>query len=260
MSAISAARQQELRKFARQSALHLEPQSPDLASGPAYEADELHAQNCVWGSCPRCWFEKGFRGELRRGCRQTQVYALDKRFAWSTRFVFEHPNVGTRTWLTVTPYSAGKWAAGCWVCNASGQKYANSFSKIAVDSKIGLTCSAFQRHEVGDQHVKALTQLKESCRPDQSSDPALVTGVFTGMSDKVPRIDKFHLAGTIVSRHGSFSDFEPFSINQSIGSSVCHSKRDTSRHFCTKLVQAMSEPFRKQDQLVIREVPRLHKI
>ena len=62
--------------------------------------------------------------------------------------------------------------------------------------------SSFAKHEASASHAKAL----EAMRNHFSSEPA-DEGQLTGVSETVPRIDRFFMAGLVVARHDSFADY-----------------------------------------------------
>ena len=76
-------------------------------------------------------------------------------------------------------------------------------------------------------------------------------GQFTGVGEMVPRLEKFHLAGTLVGRHDTFSDFEAY-----VKSLALTSIRDMSRKTCCKMLFAMAHPLKEQDMAVMRKESR----
>ena len=218
-------------------------------------ADAVHEQSCQDDTCLRCFFERGYAGELRRG--SNSQHEPDKDLAWSDRFTFDHPIRGRCTWLCVKPYAwPGGWGVGCWLCNTRlfAEKWPSSFAKLAVNRKSSLCTSAFQNHEQKCAlHLRALAKLNS-----KEEDQDQVTGLYTGVSDTVPRIDKFFLVGTLISRHSSHQDMVAFSSVQALGSAASHGS-DSSNHACNKLLQCLTQPLREQDILVIRHATLLQK-
>jgi hypothetical protein len=253
-SSEAVARDALVPNFARDCAHILVPmkQSEPLSDVEHYQRDEIHRRSCSDQSCTRCYFENGFFGRLRPGT--SRVMPEQRRLAWCHRFVFEHPVHGRKTWLTIRPYAWGSWGIGCWVCNNFGGRKA--FSLVQVADRVTLQPSNFEKHQISKQHqdsLKFLSSGTEQCAAQKPPD-----GVFTGVCEAVPRIDKFFLAGTIVSRHSSFTDFESFSNAQALGSSMGQGGGDTSRKACAKMIVAMAQPLIEQDQRAIAEVFGLH--
>lgn len=238
--------------FARGHHLSLQPghQHNRNADSAAYLEDAEHRSSCQLplGSCCRCWFEYGFAGQLRKG--SAAVNEPDNSLAWREKFTFEHPVAGKRTWLVVKPYAwGGPWAVGCWVCNWHSQlKWSCSFSRIDVTFKNCLCTSSFRKHQLTKGHKLALQSLLNSVGRPQPDD---AMGLMTGVSDDVPRLEKFHLAASIVACRASLRDFEQYTHSQSIGSAAAQGS-DESRKVCTQLIQAMAQPFSELDRLVVR--------
>jgi hypothetical protein len=240
--------------FARDHALSLAPtkRSGELPLGAEYDSDEIHRRSCSIQSCPRCYFENGFFGRLRSGTGR--VMPEQRRYAWCHRFIFEHPIHGRKCWLTVRPYTWSRWGIGCWVCNNAGGR--KSFSLVQVADCKTLQPSNFEKHQDSKQHLDSLKLLAAGTGQQPAQEPP--DGVFTGVCEAVPRIDKFFLAGTIVSRHSSFTDFESFSNAQALGSAMGQGGGDASRKACAKMIVAMAQPLIEQDQRAIAEVLGLH--
>jgi hypothetical protein len=239
--------------FARTHALSLVPACASSQTCEPYEPDEQHHSACQLDhNCPRCFFELGFKGALRRGSAGS--HPPSEALAWCSQFQFDHPTAGRKTWVAVKPYSwGGPWSMGCWVCNfaVSGVKYTSTMAKLSMAVKP--TWSDLAKHAGSSSHALALEKLsaiKDSHKPH---------GVLSGISEKVPRLDKFHLAGTIVSRHDSQQDFHAFSDSSAVGSALAQGS-DQSRRVCSQIIHAMAQPYREQDQLVIQHAACLHWI
>lgn len=243
-----------LQNFARDHAMSLVPTKVKggQLSEAGYQRDETHRASCDGQSCSRCYFENGFFGRLRSGAGR--VMPPQKRFSWCHRFTFEHPAQGRKCWLTVRPYTWGSWGIGCWVCNNAGGRKA--FGEVNVTDSTTLQPSSFEKHQASNQHQDALKLLSGEGQSAQKPPD----GVFSGVCDAVPRIDKFFLAGTIVSRHSSFTDFESFSNTHALGSSMGQGGGDSSRKACAKMVVSMAQPLYEQDRRAIAEAPGLHYV
>ena len=64
--------------------------------------------------------------------------------------------------------------------------------------------SSFKKHEGSQSHLEAVAAMKAQLAADSSE------GLFTQATDAVPRLEKFYLAGVVVSRHDMFTDFEHY--------------------------------------------------
>ena len=228
----------------------------DSRAAVPYIEDAVHEQTCKDDCCPRCFFERGYRGELRRG--SSSQHEPNDRLAWCKLFVFQHPAHGLRSWLTVRPYSwCGGWGVGCWLCNSvlseSREKWPGSFARVSVHLKTSLSTSTFEKHQKNALHLRALARLHAP-----TGAPAEVQGLYTGVSAAVPRIDKFFLVGTLIARHSSNQYMGAYSSVQALGSAVAHGS-DSSSHSCTKILHCLVQPLREQDQLVIRHAAQLQR-
>ena len=202
-------------------------------------------------TCPRCRFEKGFFGMLRKG--STAAHPCRDELAWRSKFVFAHPALGERTWLCPKPYSfGGPWAIGCWPCMAFGNKFSSSFSRAEVNCKDMMQTSTFKLHETTKGHRASLEEMSRQLRPlgADESGPAF--------NEEIPRIEKFHLAGTIVSTHDSFRDFgvycKSLAVSSALATSLSTSIGDFSSRICRQLVSSLAAPLRAQDQLIMKRV------
>ena len=218
-------------------------------SATPYEEDQRHWTSCRdKDSCSRCWFERGFRGELRKGGKPG---APDAAKAWCQKFMFRHPVSGAdRTWLAVAPYNRPRFGVGCWVCaHYSPARWASSFSRLEVCTKDTLGPSAFQCHSRSKGHLDALAQMEADLRGSADS------GAPTAVLD-VPLLQRFHLAGTIVARHDSCTDFESYvkSLQVSAGN---RSSGDLSRKVCMQMIFSMAEPLYRKDISILRKVTGL---
>ena len=218
------------------------------AAATAYESDQAHWEACSEPDCARCHFERGFRGELRRGT--SQACCVSEVHSWKERFTFTHPVAGLKTWLAVKPYSwAARWGFGCWVCAHYPGKWASSFSRLEVSTRTGTQPSVLQKHADCAAHREALLKMTQDLNVEE--------GRFTGVNEEVPRLEKFHLAGTIVASHDSFRDFAKYVRTVAL-SSALPQNGDFSRQTCAKLVFALGRPLYEQDLAVMRKALGLH--
>ena len=225
----------------------------DLRCNPSnisYENDLDHWNSCQEAqTCPRCKFEKCFFGMVRKG--QIAAYSCRDELAWRSKFVFVHPALGERTWLCPKPYSfGGPWAIGCWPCMVFGGKFSSSFSRAEVNCTNMIQITNMKLHETGKGHRAALAEMSRQFQPLGAD----VSGPT--YNNDIPRIEKFHLAGTIVSTHDSFSDFGVYcrslAVSSALATSLSTSIGDFSARICKQLVSSLAAPLRAQDQLIMK--------
>ena len=216
----------------------------------AYQSDNDHWDQCKDEDCARCFFEHGFRGELRRGTKA--VSAPNDALSWGQKFVFTHPTVGLRTWLCVKPRSfPGGFGIGCWICHHFPQKHASSFSKLAVSTRETMGPSSFGKHAESPSHQAAVREMNVNLSAEEARTP----GHFTGATDVCPRLDKFLMAGQVIARKDSFEDFRAYMQTLTVSSAMLQkgAHADMSPQTCHKLVLAMAKPLYSQDQAVFRK-------
>ena len=214
----------------------------------SYPNDLEHFESCKLGlECSRCRFEHGFHGRLRRGAKSASIEC--SRHEWSRKCLFMHPTYGERCWLAVRPYTmGGPFAVGCWLCHEYPSKGSSSFSRLEVDPADAVP-SAFKKHGESESHKKAFEKMQLALQPDSSSH------VVESGDSSIPKITRFMLAATVVSRHDSFSDYSAY-MNVIASTSVSLEGSDLSRQGCLKMVQCMALPLERCDQDVMRHVSR----
>jgi hypothetical protein len=221
----------------------------------AYERDDAHAKQCRSESCPRCYFEAGIAGRLRRG--QTGEHESRSDKSWAAGFTFYHlASSSMRTWICVRPYAwGGPFGAGCWLCNCYGEAWRGSFAKVEVFSSAALQKGSFQLHAGTQGHIQALAKM--SALASQSDAATTPGGLLTGLSDSVPRADRFVLAATVVCRNDSHNDWAAYVRSMTVGS-ILQQCGDASQKACLQIVHALAEPLRQRDISVIRSAIKLH--
>ena len=115
-----------------------------------------------------------------------------------------------------------------------------------------LSPSSFRKHEASPSHMLALQRMRASFG-DKSEEQQV--GQFTGVSDSVPRIDKFFIAGLVISRHDTFSDYSAYIQSLRLVSHLPTGDQagDLSHQTCAKLVISMSRPLYDHDVSVLRK-------
>ena len=210
--------------------------------------DDTHWQRCAesgdQANCARCRFEAGFAGMLRRGASGFQ--AENDSAAWKNLFQFQHPTAGWRTWLTTKPHAwGGKWSMGCWICaHYEPPRFGSSFGRLEVSMKNTVAPSSFKKHEGSQSHLEAVAAMKAQLAAHSSE------GLFTQATDAVPRLEKFYLAGLVVSRHDTFTDFEHYLRGLALTCPL-PTGSDVSRPVCCQMIRALAKPLYDQDQSVI---------
>ncbi len=215
-----------------------------------YQDDESHFKACEDSECVRCRFEAGFRGELRKGT--WQLGKACEAMSWESKFSFKHPLVGEKTWFAVKPYHWSQhWGLGCWVCCHFGGAWSSTFARLEVCTLSTIQASSFKKHQESDNHKAALKRMQAAL-----GEKAEGEGQFTGVGEMVPRLEKFHLAGTLVGRHDTFSDFEAYVKSLALTSILPQEGGDMSRKTCCKMLFAMAHPLKEQDMAVMRKESR----
>ncbi|CAE7296558.1 unnamed protein product, partial [Symbiodinium sp. CCMP2456] len=210
--------------------------------------DDTHWQRCAesgaQANCTRCRFEAGFAGMLRRGARGFQPESDGA--AWKNLFQFQHPRAGWKTWLVTKPRAwGGKWSMGCWICSHyEPPKFGSSFGRLGVSMINTVAPSSFKKHEGSQSHLEAVAAMKAQLASDSSE------GLYTQATDTVPRLEKFYLAGLVVSRHDTFTDFEQYVRGLALTCPL-PTGSDISRKTCCQMVCALARPLYEQDQAVI---------
>ena len=211
--------------------------------------DSSHASKCKSPTtCSRCKFMAGIQGRLRRG--HARFFDANAGFAWANQCTFVHPVSGTtHSWIVTRPREwGGKWGFGCFLCNAAGSTCTYGAVKACEPTQIQL--SSLQSHQKLKGHRRALNALSERFgvkTPDQE------IGAVSGLNHRVPRLDKWLLACTVVVGHESFGDFERHSAISGIGSLLSQEAHsDSSRKAAAKMILSLVGPLIQRDQEVIR--------
>ena len=229
------------------SCLSVSISPPSQGPQGSYVSDLDHWKQCQDAECPRCFFENGFRGQLRRGT--SELGLENDSLAWRNKFTFRHPELGEKCWLAVKPRTfPGGFGIGCWVCAHHPQKYSSSFARLSVNTKETMGPSAFTKHAQSPSHEAVLKDLDAKL----TSPEARASGQVTGQSDVCPRLEKFVLAGQIIARRDSFTDFHEYVKALSVSGAVLQqgSHSDMSPQTAKKIVLALGRPLYQQDQAV----------
>lgn len=140
----------------------------------------------------------------------------------------------------------GPFSVGCWLCHEYPSKWSSSFSRLDVDPADAVP-SCFKKHADSESHKKAFEKMQLALQPSSSSN------VVQSDESSVPKITRFMLAATVVSRHDSFSDFSAY-LKVIASTSASLEGSDLSRQGCLKMVQCLALPLERIDQDVMRHV------
>lgn len=99
-----------------------------------------------------------------------------------------------------------------------------------------------------------MAKMKEHFGGEREQEP----GILSGLTD-VPRLEKFHLAGTIVARHDSYEDFASYAASLALTSWLPQHGSDLCRPICQQMVLALAMPLYEQDLAVMEKAFYLHR-
>ena len=153
-----------------------------------------------------------------------------------------------------TPYHYGRWGVGCWICHHfPPDKFGSSFSRLEVTGK-SLQVSSLKKHQSTPAHAAAMAKMKEHFGGEREQEP----GILSGLTD-VPRLEKFHLAGTIVARHDSYEDFASYAASLALTSWLPQHGSDLCRPICQQMILALAMPLYEQDLAVMQKAFYMHR-
>jgi hypothetical protein len=211
---------------------------------------EQHALQCTIAACPECRFYNGFSGCLRAGSKN--LFEPSMQHAWARKCAYKDVSGARQTWLTVSPCT-NSFSVGCFVCNSVDKN--TTFGRLEVQGHM-LQVALLQRHATQKEHEDALKRLHATpCdqegrvgdtvgnaadASEMASEEA--AGIVSGISETVPRVDKFMAMLSVVLGHGSFSEYARQINSSQLGSALSTgAKDDSSRDTGAKLQRCMGE-------------------
>jgi hypothetical protein len=251
-------------QFARERTLPplWKPHDLDGTAQP-YIGDSEHRGICLDKMCPRCKLENGFAGRLRKGSARAFGPSPFHEWAGSAKLRFVNPVTNVdQCWITIRPMTwGGPFAIGCWICNQFGEQLAkNPYSRVEVSALAMMQVSVIEGHAKSVSHKRGLELLSATRAVDDGIGP---DGPLTGVSETVPRIDRFVLAANCVARTASYSDYASFvgalSVGSQLGQAGPRSGQvgDSSSKVIRQMITALAEPLRERDRLVLRNATRI---
>ena len=196
----------------------------------------------------------GYLGRLRKKCQQ--LGAPDDTFAWSKKCSFVHPVTGSnQSWLVAKGWdSCESFAVGCFVCRAAS--VGTIFGKIGVSSRAGMQICNLRGHAIHGCHQKSLQALGRSLEQPHDvaggADAGQVTGAVSGMSAKVPRLDRWVQTLELVRTHSSYNQLASLAESASVGSSLTPGG-DSSPQVAKQMIFAMSEVLSQVDRVMMKK-------
>ena len=141
---------------------------------------------------------------------------------------------------------------GCYLCHSNAAK--GSFGELACSSRVALSLANLQCHAQKSCHAKALACLdnRTSTTGAEEKDEVDtgVSGVVSGLTDKVPRLDRWVQALTLVKQGAAYEQFAELVRSQAVGSSLAPGG-DDSTHIARRLVYSMAEVLSEQDRKIL---------
>ena len=141
---------------------------------------------------------------------------------------------------------------GCFVCK--GAASATAFGRTEVASRSAMQISNLQGHAKHSCHLKSLEAGAKAVQSPEvdTGDTEMVSGAVSGVSDKVPRLDRWVQALELVRTHSSYSQMGSLADSASVGSALAPGG-DDSRSTAKKLIFAMSETLSQVDRSMMKK-------
>ena len=129
------------------------------------------------------------------------------------------------------------------------------FGKLGVSSRTGMQISNLQGHAGHSCHLKSIEAIGRSLQqPDVAGgdDAVQVTGAVSGLSTKVPRLDRWVQSLELVRTYSSYNQLASLAESASVGSSLTPGG-DSSPQVAKQLIFAMSEVLSQVDRVMMRK-------
>ena len=147
------------------------------------------------------------------------------------------------------------FSVGCFACRAANSKTA--FGKMETSSRNAIQISNLQGHAKHSCHLSSLEALARSVQqpvPAAGEDVVVetVSGAVSGISDKVPRLDRWVQALELVRTAASYSQMGSLADTASVGSALTPGG-DDSRKVAKNLIFSMSQTLSQVDRYMMKK-------
>ena len=195
----------------------------------------------------------GYLGRLRK--KSKGLAEASEEYSWKSKCCFLHPVTQKRhSWLMCKPdawSSEADFSVGCWVCNAAVAKVA--FAQLSVSSRSAIQIGNLKAHAQHGCHAKAVELLREvTAETGPQELEAAVAGPVSGLSDKLPRLDRWVQALELVKQRGAYEQFSGLVQSQAVGSSLVPGG-DDSPHVARRLIFSMAEVISQRDREILKQ-------
>ena len=182
----------------------------------------------------------------------------DDACAWAKKCTFLHAGTGQNLCYLVCRgwESDENFAVGCHVCKQLNVK--SVFGRVEVSNRQALQICNLRVHANHQCHTNAVAALANLAVPgsredDRAEEPMPVAGAISGLTDKVPRLDRWVQALELVRTYSSFAQFEGQVAAGSVGSALAPGG-DSSSQVARQLIAAMAEMLRQIDRRMLSRV------
>ena len=180
--------------------------------------------------------------------------------AWMQKCTFTHPvSQKKMSYLMNKPGSwddANSFGVGCFVGHSAHAK--GSFAELAVSSRAALQVCNLRSHASHPIHQKALVALGKAALGEREAEQGdtdmanVITGAISGLSDAVPRLDRWVQALQLVKQCSAYEQFPELVPSQAVGSSL-EPGGDSGAKMARKLIFCMAEALAQTERRVLRK-------
>ena len=197
----------------------------------------------------------GYLGRLRKKFRG--LASEDAQLAWRGKCCFTHPvTKQSMSYLIANWGGVGgsEVSVGCFICHAASGS--GAFASTGVSSRTALQVGNLSMHASSQTHVKSFEHWSKSLlgsghEQAEGHDRATAEGLVSGISDKIPRLDRFVQALDLVaSSCKSYAQFRAHIDAQSVGSAL-EAGGDYSEHAARRMIFCMSEVLCERDRAMM---------
>ncbi|CAE7401950.1 unnamed protein product [Symbiodinium sp. CCMP2592] len=219
---------------------------------------QRHLRQCGRGhlDCLGCLFAAGYLGRLRK--KAQQLCPEDAQLAWRAKCVFKHPVTGNQmSYLVANWEESGSVSVGCFICRACCAS--GAYGAMEVKTRNALQLCNLAGHGDSQIHRKSLetwaashaVEPGTSCA-EESAQPPKSQGLVSGISDSVPRLDRWVQALELVAACKSYGQFAAHVDAQTVGSAL-EPGGDTSEHVARRLIFSMAEVLNEKDRAIMKD-------